>query len=57
MAAMASSAVCVRKVTSRTGRPPATRAFAKGTASSTLSMVRTGITGALRIKASAVRVG
>ena len=46
MARSASSAASVRKVISRTGKPPFTSARASGTAVSALSMVRTGITGA-----------
>src|SRR5210317_1084096 len=45
-ATIASIAAAVRSVISKAGRPPATRARARGWASSTRSMVKTGITGA-----------
>src|ERR1700761_8669828 len=54
IASIAAMATGVRRVISRTRRPPATRAWASGAASSSLSMVRTGITGQTRIRASAV---
>ena len=44
MALAASAATGVRKVTSSTRTPPATSARASGTASSSRSMVNTGIT-------------
>ena len=42
MRLMASSAAAVRNVTSAAGRPPLTRAFARGTALSASSMAMTG---------------
>ena len=43
IAAIAPAAALVRKVTSRTGRPPFTSAFASGTACSSFSITITGI--------------
>ncbi len=51
MARMQSGAALVRKVISRTGRPPPTSALASGTASATSSMTSTGMTGARRRRA------
>src|ERR1700761_3144604 len=53
IASIAAMATGVRRVISRTRRPPATRAMARGAASSSRSMVSTGITGLTRIRASA----
>ena len=47
MASTAASATGVRMVTSSTFRPPAHNACASGTACSSLSMISTGITGAI----------
>ena len=47
VAAIAAAAAVVRKVTSRTGNPPFTSAFASGTACSSFSITMTGMTPAL----------
>ena len=47
IAAIASSAASVRRVISKAGKPPATKARAKGWASSSRSIVKTGMTGAV----------
>src|SRR5712691_9101015 len=47
IALTAASAAVVRNVTSITGRPPASRARASGTACAALSIVSTGMTGVL----------
>ena len=49
MRRMASSAAAVRKVTSAAGRPPFTRALARGTAFSASSMAMTGMMPILNI--------
>ena len=46
----------VRSVTSRAGRPPSTSAAAIGSASSTRSMISTGMTGASAMISSTVRI-
>ena len=55
MRSMQSIATGVRRVISRTGRPPATRARPSGTAWASSSMIRTGMTGASRRISSIVR--
>src|SRR3954447_17584238 len=53
IARMASSATGVRRVSSMTGRPPATSAFATGTAWSSDSRTTTGTTGAMPSRSAA----